>query len=441
MKSNLKYTLSMLLLFLLSCQNPDTIQDINTINTSNDEINVFSKPANIPTGLTEWGDSVKSLPITKKMKQVTFLSYLAFDNSKEKDRQELKPVINNHELGGSNDLFNQVILTDGDKEGDLKRYYIINDKTNKIKSPYVQYVREKNTASYSVLSAFLKWGFNNYPSKTKIFDINSHGVGFAGIALDSTSDSYLPIPDLAKSIKNSIGKLDIFVMDACLMSSIEVVYELKDVSEIIVSSQDNTLRTGMKYAQYLPDILKNSKNNTQIAEAIMERSDRLGVIENNGNKKIKTSDVPTISAVRNSDIDRMVYHINSLSRMLLNRMDIYRQNIKDGLEKTHPLEVNKTNIFDGGQRDFHEVLARIEIELDKEKSFKTKDSDIKDMIQNVREDANRVIIRSRNSKEEKWAEGISINISPDSIKTERFKQLKFAKDTLWDELITELYKY
>ncbi|MFN8579268.1 MAG: hypothetical protein U0354_20770, partial [Candidatus Sericytochromatia bacterium] len=107
----------------------------------------------------------------------------------------------------------------------------------------------------------------------------------------------------------------------------------------------------------------------------------------------------------------------------------------------HPLEVNKTNIFDGGQRDFHEVLARIEIELDKEKSFKTKDSDIKNMIQNVREDANRAIIRARNSKEEKWAEGISINISPDSIKTERFKELKFAKDTLWDELIIELYKY
>ncbi len=63
------------------------------------------------------------------------------------------------------------------------------------------------------------------------------------------------------------------------------------------------------------------------------------------------------------------------------------------------------------------------------------------MIQTVREAANRAIIVSLNHKDEKWAEGISINISPNAIKTEKFKNLKFAKDTLWDELITELYKY
>jgi hypothetical protein len=440
MKKTFKASIVLSLLTILSCQNSEIVQNIN-IEPVNQEVNVFSKPDNASTGFTEWGESVKNLTTTKKIKQTTFLSYLAFDNNKESDRKELKPVINTHELAGSTDSFNQIILTDGDKDGDLKKYYIINEKTNTIKSPYIQYKKEHNTASYSVLHSFLKWGFNNYPSKTKIFDINSHGVGFSGIALDKTSDSYLPIPDLAKAIKNAVGKIDIFVMDACLMSSVEVAYELKDVSEIIVSSQDNTLRTGMKYIKYLPDILKKSKNNTQIAEQILEKSDRTGVIENDRDKRLKTSDTPTISAVRNSDMDRLVYHINSLSRMLLNRMDVYRQRIKDGLSNTHALEVNKTNIFDGGQRDFHEVIARIEIELNKEKSFSSQDSDIKNMIQTAREAANRAIIVSLNHKDEKWAEGISINISPNAIKTEKFKNLKFAKDTLWDELITELYKY
>lgn len=428
------------LMSISSCQSPD-ILPIEIQPVFQEEVNVFKTPSNIPTGLNEWGEAVKNLPKSKKTKKYTYLSYVAFDNNKESStRRELKPVINIHEMAGSNDDINQVILTDGDKEGDIKRYYIVNEKTDKIKSPYISTVREKDTASYSTLSSFIKWGFNNYPGQTKILDINSHGVGFSGIVFDNTSDTRLSIPDFAKAIKTGVGKVDILNLDACLMSSVEVVYELKDLCEIIVSSEDNTLRTGMKYVRYLPEILKNSKNNTQIAEAILEKSDRIGAIENDGKKGVKNADVPTISAIRASDVDRLVYHLNTLSRMLLNRLDIYKDGIKAGIANTHPLEANSTNFFDGGQRDLYEVIARIEIELNKQKSFSTSDIEIKQAIQTVREDANRAIIRARNHKDEKWAEGIAINISPDSIKTERYKSNKFAKDNLWDDLILQVYR-
>lgn len=409
--------------YILQDEN-NILPGFNSFAAESDEISNFIKANTMATD--DWGIKVKQLPVQKQAKKATLLSYLAFDNNKEVDRHELKPVINMHEMAGSSKILNQVLLADGDQNAPTKRYYIINDNNQDIiSSPYIQYPNDKDTGDYRTLAAYLKWGFSSYPAKTRIVDINNHGGAYMGIAADNRSGNHITTPDLAKAIGMGAGKLDIINFDACLMSTIEVDYEIRNLVDIIVSSEDKTYRTGMNYVSNLPEILSKSQNNDQFAQNILAYSDRTG----------QNPNVLTISAVKGGDIDRLVYHLNQLSRMLLNHLSFYKEAIKSGLDATHQLPVDLSE-QDGdiGQRDLYEVIARIEIALKEVPQIKN-DQEILNAIQNVREDANRAIIRSRNNKTETWAEGMAINISPDSVKTDEYQKTSFAKNTLWDELI------
>ena len=404
-------------------------------NTNPNQLSLYSESSS-NSDSSEWGKKVKELPSFRlKQKGTTLLSYLAFDNNKESERHELKPLINQHELAGSNENFNQVIFTDGDQQADTRRYFIVKDKNkDKIVSSYVQSKRDYDTGDYKSLAAFLKWGFSNYPAKRKIVDINDHGVAYHGIAVDDTSNSLISLPNLAKAIKMGAGKIDILNMDACLMSTIEVSYELRNLVDVIVSSEDNTLRTGMGYVQHLPEIIAKSHTNEEIAQNIVDMSDRLGKdLSHYFDPDSKVPNVFTISAVKESDMERLTFHLNRLSRMLLNKIQDYRRPLKTAFEKTHVLVVNKLDTFDMGQRDLYEVLARIEIEINGNKNLK--DQEILNTIKNTREAANRAIFRARIHQSEKFAEGMGINISSDAVQSEEYKNTAFAKDTLWDELV------
>lgn len=396
----------------------------------------------IKFGKTEWGNSVKELQKSTKTKKVTLLSYLAFDNDKQESRNELKPVINNHETGGSSDLFNQILLTDGDENGDIKKYYIISDKNeNEISSPYIQLKNEKNTSNSKTLSAFIKWGFSSYPSKIKVLDINSHGMAYSGITIDESSGTSILIPDFANAIKSGVKKVDIVSFNACLMSTIEVNYELRGLSDYVVASQDSTLSTGLLYAKSLPEIISKSSTSSDIAKGILDKSDRFGrTLGEFGDDGKKIPNVFTLSVIKVSETDRLAFFLNKLSKMILNKPDSYASYLKIALDKTNEAAVDKLDISDSGQRDLHEVIGRFENEVNNSsnKSIKN-DIELKDTIKNIQEAIERSILaRSIQRQTNKWSEGLAININPDHVKSSKYQATMFAKNTLWDEMIIKI---
>jgi hypothetical protein len=438
MLKKLKYSLLLLFINIISCS-IDNTANIIPINFDENSI-VLETSSFIPKSNiieeTLWGKRVRNLPKPSNIKKVTLLSYLAFDNDKSSFRDELFPMINLHEKAGSSKDINQIVFADGSEEKDTKRYYIINDNDeNNISSPYIQYKTEKNSGDYITLSSFIKWGYSNYPSKIKILDINNHGLAYKGIATDDASGKLIPIPDLAKAIKRGANFVDIINFDACLMSTIEVIYELKGICNIVVSSQDLTIGVGMSYIKELHKVVSSSNTVEQLAQNIMNYSDRVGEDIDRYSEGVKIPNVFTISAIKVDDTDRLSYYINKMSRYFLNKMNDYRPLLKRAFAKTNVLRVNKTDI-DFGQRDLHEVIARIEIEL---RESKVKDSEIFNIIQYTRESANRSIIRAMNHKKERFAEGLCINIFPQEVSSNAYQQTKFAKDTLWDEMIISIY--
>jgi hypothetical protein len=270
-------TSSLLLAFsLTACGSGDTSllnaadnQDAMVAGLSVDS-NILQQIQQNTVEQTDWGTLVKALPVVKQPKKATLLSYMAFDNDKGGYRDELRPMINFHELSGSSNIMNLVLETDGAEAKDVKRYFVINDNdTTKIVSPYTQFKNEMDTSNYRTLQSFARWGFSNYPSEKKLLDIDNHGAAFMGIATDETSGKMIPLPNLAKAVQSAAGKVDILNMDACLMGTIEVTYELKDVADVIIGSQDSTIATGMMYTKSVPAILANTTSNEEIARAIV----------------------------------------------------------------------------------------------------------------------------------------------------------------------------
>ncbi|MEK7431972.1 MAG: clostripain-related cysteine peptidase [Cyanobacteriota bacterium] len=424
-----------------STSNELIIENSNTSETlSNKLVSVPADPSILPQitsskiADTEWGVNVKQLPSSKTQKKATILSYMGFNNSKGSDnRDELPRMINFHENSGSSSIMNMILQTDDSLDKDLKRYLVIPDNNDsKIVSPYTAFKNERDSSDYRVLQAFMRWGFSTYPSQIKILDIDSHGASFKGVVNDKKSGNLINLPNFAKSIKESEGKLDILNFDACLMGSLEVLYQFRDTSDVIIGSEDCTRLTGMLYTNSLPSILANSKNNDEVARKIVLASDRKGDKELyiRPNRKGKTPNVYTIAAFKAKNIGALATEMDNLSKLILSNISTQKQTIKLALDGTHALYIDEDDI--GGERDLYEILSRIE--------FTTNNESIKAQIKVVRNALNKSIIIARINNDEKYAKGMAINISPAHIASDIYKATPFAKETSWDEMILAVNK-
>ncbi|MFN8673661.1 MAG: clostripain-related cysteine peptidase [Candidatus Sericytochromatia bacterium] len=440
------------LLLISACSNNDNINNLDIAQSeilqNNNKVNVPEDKNILPQiksntiEQTEWGTKVKALPIIKETKKASVLSYMGFDNDKGDfggtyDRDELRKIINFHELSGSSSVMNMILQTDGVEKADLKRYMIIKDEdANKMVSPYTSFKYERNSADYRVLGAFVKWGFSTYPSQIKMLDIDSHGGAFVGITKDRTSKTTINLPNLSKALKSSGFKLDILNFDACLMGAMEVVYELKDNADIIIGSQDSTLTTGMLYTKALPSIIAGSKTAEEISRKIVLASDIKGnkdFIYDDFSKQVnqqgKTPNVFTIASYRTSKLENLAKELDKLAKMIINKLPQQKQAIKVAFDGTHAPRLAQEEVE--GQRDLYEILSRIE--------FTNYDQEIKAQVKETREALNKVIVIARINQHE-VAQGMAINISPNSVSSDLYKATAFAKNTSWDEMVLAVNK-
>lgn len=77
----------------------------------------------------------------------------------------------------------------------------------------------------------------------------------------------MDIIDLANSIPY---QMDFILFDACLMSSVECIYELKDKSAIIIASPTDILAYGFPYEDIVPILSKNTIDYADIGKKYME---------------------------------------------------------------------------------------------------------------------------------------------------------------------------
>ena len=135
------------------------------------------------------------------------------------------------------------------------------------------YSNETNSADPAVLKKIINEVKAKFPAESYGFILFSHGTGWlpkGGYSNPRTifqdKGKEMELPDFADAIPN--GMFDYIVIEACLMSGIEVAYELKDKADYIVASSAEIISPGFLYAyrhgmDYLfsstPDLVKFTK--------------------------------------------------------------------------------------------------------------------------------------------------------------------------------------
>jgi len=100
----------------------------------------------------------------------------------------------------------------------------------------------------ATLAEFIQWGQAQFPAKHYYLVIADHGQGARGIAWDTTSDladdgerndsAYLTIKELGEALDAPhVAPVDVLHFDACSMNLVEVAYEVRNRTQVLVSSQ------------------------------------------------------------------------------------------------------------------------------------------------------------------------------------------------------------
>jgi len=254
------------------------------------------------------GDS----PLPEPLPDWTFLVYMAGDNNLEQfgllDLAEMKAI-------GSTADVNIVAQFDRMTDGVTRRYHLRHD-TPLDEDQVGPELGETNSGDPRELARFLAWAVEAYPAERYALVIWNHGVGWKeddlyaslrlgspsqskasgerqadhvrllarevaqrrerpvmfsdsidaimarGIGYDDTSSDFLDNSEMQRAIDaglllTGVEKLTLLGFDACLMSMLEVAYQIKDLAEVMVSSQETEPGEGWPYGDILAELVAN----------------------------------------------------------------------------------------------------------------------------------------------------------------------------------------
>ncbi len=167
----------------------------------------------------------------------------------------------------------------------VRRYELAfdgNDISNAIDESPIADLGELNSADPDVIADFVDWAVTNYPADHYMLILWDHGAGWVkseeltkGGLWDDTSDDYLSSAggewrDMLEQVTNIIGdKLDILGNDMCVMSYMEMLWDVAPYVDMYVSSEANEPWDGWYYNNWIKD-LNGTLTLDQIGQMIVD---------------------------------------------------------------------------------------------------------------------------------------------------------------------------
>lgn len=220
----------------------------------------------------------------KPVKEWTVLVYLNGDN----DLYQFGFLnIAQMEALGSTDQVNVVVQFDHEKQGvPTQRLYITKNARpvqGKVTSQEVGILGETDMGNPKTFAEFLAWGVQNYPAKKYAVIVWNHGNGWQGVSYDDNPVSHLTMPELRMGLESMNGliaqqrgmrsrgpQIELLNFDACIMSTLEVAYELRDTAKYLVGSQFNEPGEGENYTAFLtPLVAKPTMAGRELSEVLV----------------------------------------------------------------------------------------------------------------------------------------------------------------------------
>ena len=145
-----------------------------------------------------------------------------------------------------------------------RRYLVAKDDDPDIMhSTLLQDMGEVDMGSPDTLRDFIRWGQENYPASRYCLVIWNHGSGWRSakteslraiprnISFDDTSGTSIRTVDMPYALSAASPQLDILAMDASLMQMLEVAYELRNSTPLLVGSEESPPGEGYVYDLWL----------------------------------------------------------------------------------------------------------------------------------------------------------------------------------------------
>jgi hypothetical protein len=120
------------------------------------------------------------------------------------------------------------------------------------------------------LQNFLAYGIQNFPAKKYLVVLEDHGSGWRNkaiqsstrdICFDDISNDSLTMPELKSALQSAVSllgrKIDLMYFDACVMGTVEVDYEIKDLVNYLVSSEAIGWLGGTRWDLMLNQLVSN----------------------------------------------------------------------------------------------------------------------------------------------------------------------------------------
>lgn len=146
------------------------------------------------------------------------------------------------------------------ESGTVKRYLIEHypdDVGNQISSTELENLGGVDMSDENTLEDFIDWAKSKYPAEHYMLLVQDHGAGWHGTCVDDFKGggNLMTLTQFKDAVT---GKdLDIIAFDACLMSMVEVIYELREATDYIVASQNPTLAATFGYTEFLDSLTTN----------------------------------------------------------------------------------------------------------------------------------------------------------------------------------------
>ncbi|MBI2252076.1 MAG: hypothetical protein HYU63_04955 [Armatimonadetes bacterium] len=369
------------------------------------------------------------------------LVYLAADNNLEE--MMVKNVIDLEEVGSNQDMNIIAQLDRGDYPSSVsdkwqgcKRFFIEKDQDRqRINSPVIKdFGKEKvNMSDPKILKEFLVESLQNYPALHTFLVLNNHGAGWLGAMEDESHDNgenFMKLTDIKKAIQDAEKitgkKIDLIGFDACLMGQTEVAYQLKNLANYFVASQETIGVLGWPYIGILSSRLLKTAQNILSSKAPFNPKDfaRKAVEESKKNQEV----TPTMSALDLSKLNSLKETANLFAQAILDT-DTHLSKLREAVKKSMGY---------GGFKpysDSRDLIGFAENILeDKTITDNNLRKSAQDLIELIKKE---VLIAEEHSPAYQGSNGLSIYLPLDEIKR-GYNELDWALNTKWQEVYRKL---
>jgi hypothetical protein len=284
---------------------------------------------------------------------------------------------------------------------------------------------EVNMGDPEVLIDFVEWGAC-YHAEHYALVLWDHGGAWKGVCQDySQNYDLINMTELRyamASIKDILGKnIDVLVFHACLMSSLEVVYQIRDTTDIMVGSAEGFPAWGFPYNIILANLTANPSMSPATLSSLMVHS----CVES-FHDEIKFLTVSAFNVT--STISSLVPAVTNFAKTLMGSLTNYKNETFEAVRST------EFYMWISGMKDLYDFAYQIQ------KCIPA--SNIQNATQSVMEALSVARIAEAHAIQRPFhgdtIGGLSIYLTYHIGQDPRYYPIDFVNNTNWDEFLQTL---